>query len=66
MARPPSIPPPKSSLDRCMAMLEVRRILSDLWIHAADDYERQEIEQALVVVRRLLVRLCKDHDIPLG
>lgn len=51
--------------DRCMALLEVRRILSELWISAQSDFERQEIEQALVPIRSMLIRLCKEHGFPL-
>ena len=51
--------------NRCMAALEVRRILTDLWMSASSDFERQEIEAALVPVRGIIVRLCKDHGLPL-
>ena len=64
---PPSFPPPSrmNPRDMCIALLEARRILADVWIHAPSDYDREEIETALIPIRSLIKRLCKDHGLPL-
>ncbi len=50
--------------ERCLALIEVRRILAELWAEAQVEHERQLFERALVEVGTALRDLCKAHGLP--
>jgi hypothetical protein len=52
--------------ERCLKMLEAKRLLSEAWheTHEDQEYEKRLIENALACVRTALRELCKAHKLP--
>lgn len=50
--------------ERCLALLEAKRVLREIWMSTDVDYERRLIEGALVSLTYAARALCTRHGLP--
>lgn len=52
--------------DRCLALLEIKRQIEDLWPHAPNEHDKTQLENMLMTLRPLMRDWCKEAQLPFG